>query len=90
VESRTVATAAVVFCGLAVVMRLEGRSDRRRFAVGALCIVMGLVFLLALVVPFLRDFYELAKPNGDIAMAWAISLVLGVGGMLAALRLTGQ
>jgi cation-transporting ATPase E len=90
VESRTVATAAVVFCGLAVVMRLEGRSDRRRFAVGALCILMGLVFLLALVVPFLRDFYELAKPSGDIVMAWAIAVVLGVGGMFAALRLTGQ
>ena len=40
--------------------------------------------------PFLRDFYELAKPSGDIAMAWAIAVVLAVGGMLAALRLTGQ
>ena len=79
-----------VFCGLAVVMRLEGRSDRRRVAVGALCALMGLLFLLALVVPFLRDFYELAKPSGDIAMAWAIAVALGVGGMLGALRLTGQ
>ena len=51
---------------------------------------MALLFLAALFVPFLRDFYELAKPNGDMALAWAIGAVLGVGGMLAAVRLTGQ
>lgn len=90
VESRTVATASTVFCGLAVVMRLEGRSEKRRLAVGGLCLLMGLLFVAAVAIPFLRDFYELAKPSGDIVMAWAIATVLGVGGMLAALRFAGQ
>ena len=47
----------------------------------------GLALRLALAVPFLRDFYELSKPNGDAVAAWAIGSALGIGGMLTALRL---
>jgi cation-transporting ATPase E len=86
-HSRTVATGIVVVCGLAVVMRLESQPGRRRLAVGALCAAMALLFLLALAVPFLRDFYELSAPTGKAVVAWAIGVALGVGGMLGALRL---
>jgi cation-transporting ATPase E len=86
-RSRTVATGIVVACGLAVVMRLESERGRRRLAVGALCAAMALLFLLALVVPFLRDFYELSTPTGEAVAAWAVGVALGVGGMLGALRL---
>ena len=86
-QSRTVATGIVVACGLAVVLRLEGERGRRRLAVAALCAVMALLFLVALFVPFLRDFYELTKPNGEIVAAWAIGAATGIGGMLVALRL---
>lgn len=41
---------------------------------------------LALIIPFLRSFYELSSPTGDTVVAWALGTVLGVGGMLAALR----
>jgi cation-transporting P-type ATPase E len=85
--SRTVATGIVVVCGLAVVMRLEGQGGRRRLAVGGLCAVMALLFGLALVIPFLRDFYELSRPTGEAVVAWALGVALGVGGMLGALRL---
>jgi hypothetical protein len=68
-------------------MRLEGQGGRRRLAVGGLCAAMALLFALALVVPFLRDFYELSKPTGEAVAAWAVGVVLGVGGMLGALRL---
>ena len=71
VRSRSVATGIVVACGLALVMRLEGESGRRRLAVGGLCAAMGLLFLLALFVPFLRDFYELSTPTGEAVIAWA-------------------
>jgi len=84
--SRTVATGIVVACGLAVVMRLEGQGGRRRLAVGGLCAAMALLFGLALVVPFLRDFYELSKPTGEAVVAWAVGAALGIGGMLGALR----
>lgn len=86
-RARTVATGIVVVCGLAVVMRLESEPGRRRLAVGALCAAMGLLFLLALLVPFLRDFYELSTPTGEAVAAWAVGVALGVGGMLGALRL---
>jgi cation-transporting ATPase E len=85
--SRTVATGIVVVCGLAVVMRLEGQGGRRRLAVGGLCAAMALLFGLALVIPFLRDFYELSRPTGEAVAAWALGVALGVGGMLGALRL---
>jgi cation-transporting P-type ATPase E len=85
--SRTVATGIVVVCGLAVVMRLEAQGGRRRLAVGGLCAAMLLLFGFALVVPFLRDFYELSKPTGEAVVAWAVGAALGIAGMLGALRL---
>ena len=48
---------------------------------------MALLFTLALIVPFLRSFYELATPTGDALAAWALGTCLGVGTMLFALRL---
>jgi cation-transporting P-type ATPase E len=89
-QSRTVATGVTVACGLGVVMRLEDQPGPRRLAVACLCALMALIFVLALAVPFLRDFYELTKPNGDIALCWAIGVAIGVCGMLAGLRLAGK
>ena len=86
-RARTVATGIVVVCGLAVVMRLEGASGRRRLAVAGLCALMLALFALALIVPLLRDFYELSPPTGDGVLAWAVGTALGVGSMLGALRL---
>ena len=87
IRSRTVATGIVVVCGLAVVIRLERERGSRRLAVIALCALMALLYALALIIPFLRSFYELTTPTGEEAAAWALGTVLGVGGMLAALRL---
>jgi cation-transporting ATPase E len=87
-ESRTVATGITVICGLAVVVRLEDQPGRRRIAIITLCGAMAGLFVLALAVPALRDFYELTKPSAEIAACWAVGIVLGVGGMLGALRLT--
>jgi magnesium-transporting ATPase (P-type) len=86
-RSRTVATGIVVVCGLAVVMRLETEGGRRRVAVAGLCVLMALLYALALIIPFLRHFYELATPTGNEFAAWALGSVLGAGAMLGALRL---
>jgi cation-transporting P-type ATPase E len=85
--SRTVATGIVVVCGLAVVMRLEPEPGRRRLAIAGLCALMLALFALALVVPFLREFYELTTPTGESIAAWAVGTLMGVGGMLGALHL---
>jgi hypothetical protein len=86
-SSRTVATGIVVVCGLAVVLQLESEGGRRRRAVAGLCALMALVFLLALFVPFLRDFYELTAPTAQSLAAWAIGAAIGVGALIVALRL---
>jgi hypothetical protein len=67
-------------------MRLEDEPGKRRLLVGGLCAVMGLLFLVALFVPFLRDFYELRSPNGEMVLAWAVGAGLGVVAMLAVTR----
>ena len=86
-RSRTVATGIVVVCGLAVVMRLETEGGGRALAVAGLCVLMALLFALALIVPFLRHFYELSTPTGDAVVAWATGTAIGVGSMLVTLRL---
>jgi hypothetical protein len=45
------------------------------------------IFTLALVVPWLREFYELATPTGEMVAAWGLGTLIAVGGMLGALRL---
>ena len=91
-RSRTVATATVVVCGLAVVLQIESEcaGRRRRIAVAGLSALMALLFILALVVPLLRRFYELRPPTLGSAGAWAVGSVVGVGGMVVALRLLSR
>jgi hypothetical protein len=48
---------------------------------------MGLLFALALIIPFLRSFYELTTPTAETVVAWALGTLIGVGTMLGALRL---
>jgi hypothetical protein len=67
-------------------MRLETEGGKRRLAIAGLCAVMALLFAVALLVPFLRDFYELATPTGQALVAWAVGTGFGVGAMLASLR----
>ena len=86
-RSRTVATGIVVVCGLTTVIRLETEPGRRRLAIAGLCALMAMLFALALIVPFLRNFYELATPNKQAVAAWAIGSAIGAGTMLGVLRL---
>lgn len=91
-HSRTVATATVVVCGLAVVLQIESEcaGRRRRIAVAGLSALMALLFVLALVIPLLRRFYELRPPTLGSAGAWAAGSAVGVGGMVVALRLSSR
>jgi hypothetical protein len=68
-------------------MRLETEGGWRRVAVASLCALMAVLYGLALIVPLLRDFYELATPTGDAVVPWALGTILGVGAMFGALRL---
>jgi magnesium-transporting ATPase (P-type) len=87
IRSRTVATGIVVVGGLAAVIRLEHGHGRRRIAVWALSALMLGLFALALGVPWLREFYELARPTGEMIAAWGLGIAIAIGGMLGSLRL---
>ena len=65
----------------------EGADRRRRIFTAGLCAVMALVFAFALIVPGLRHFFELRTVNSKAVGAWAMGSVVGIGGMLLALRL---
>jgi magnesium-transporting ATPase (P-type) len=88
-SSRTVATGIVVVCGLAAVLQIESEcaGTRRRIAVAALCALMAAMFAGALIIPGLKHFYELTSLSGKGAAAWASGAMIGVAGMLMALRL---
>ncbi len=77
-EARSVTAATVVTVGLAIVMVLEDEPGRRRLAVGSLCALMALGFVLVCALPAGRDFFELATPNGEMVAAWAIGAAVAV------------
>jgi cation-transporting ATPase E len=85
-ESRTVTAATVVTAGLAIVIVLEDEPGKRRLAVGALCALMALGFVLVCAIPAGREFFDLATPTGAIVVAWAIGTAIGLALLAVALR----
>jgi cation-transporting P-type ATPase E len=85
-EARTVTAATVVTSGLAIVIVLEDEPGKRRLAVGALCALMALGFVLVCAVPVGREFFELATPTSGIVAAWAIGTAIGLFLLAVALR----
>lgn len=85
-EARTVTAATIVAAGLLVVMVLEDEPGRRRALVGGLCALMAAGFVLALYIPFVSDFFALARSTGAMALAWICGAVAGSILMVAALR----
>lgn len=85
-EARTVTAATIVTAGLLVVMVLEDEPGRRRLLVGALCALMAAAFVLALFIPFVREFFALERPTGAMTLAWAAGAALGSALMFLALR----
>ena len=62
-QSRTAATSTLIVIGLYLVLALEATSRRRARLVGALCACLLAVYVVVLVLPGLRRFFELAVPN---------------------------
>ena len=85
-DSRTVALTTLVVCGLYLVLALEAGGSRTRSAlVGGMCAVMGALYVLALVLPAARTFFELTVPSPGMV---AISILAG-SASIAALALCG-
>ena len=84
-QSRTVATTVVVLTGLYLIIVLEAANWRRGAVVGAMCAGLVALYVLALAVPFTRDFFELAVPGPEVVL---MSLA-GAGIAVLALYLSG-
>jgi len=85
-DSRTVALTTLVVCGLYLVLALEAGGSRKRSAlVGGLCAVMGGFYVVALLLPATRTFFELTVPSpGMVATA-----ILAGSASIGALALCG-
>jgi len=85
-DARTVAVTILVACGLYLVIALEAEGSLRRSTlVGGMCAVLAGVYVLALLLPATRRFFDLTVPDtGMIATA-----ALASAASIAALWLCG-
>jgi cation-transporting P-type ATPase E len=81
VEARTVATTVIVVVGLYLVLALEASGRVRGAAVAALCVALLVVYLLVLLTPGLREFFELAGLDPLIVIISLVGAALAVGGL---------
>jgi cation-transporting ATPase E len=81
VEARTVATTVIVIVGLYLVLALEASGRVRGMAVAALCVGLLVVYVLVLLTPGLREFFELASLDPVIVILSLIGAGLAVSGL---------
>ncbi len=87
VQARTVTASIVATGGLMVVIILEDEPGRRRMMVSGFCALMALAFILANLIPFTRNFFELEPFTGQMVAAWAVGAVLSLILLAATARL---
>jgi magnesium-transporting ATPase (P-type) len=83
--ARTISVTVFVIASLYVVFALEATSFRRAQWVGGLCVGLGVLYVLALAIPFVRDLFELVAPEGEVLGM----IAAGCGVSLAVLTLLG-
>jgi hypothetical protein len=82
IESRTVAITALILVGLFLVLALEGIAYRRGKFIILLCTAMLVTYLVALLLPFTRDFFQLAEPTFTILASGFIGACVAIAGLL--------
>ena len=83
-QSRTAATSTLVVIGLYLVLALEATSTLRARLVGLLCAGLLAVYVVVLLLPGPRRFFELAIPNSGSLLL----IILGAGIAIGFLWLT--
>jgi cation-transporting P-type ATPase E len=87
--SRTVATGIVVTCGLALRDAARGRTGAAALRGRRAVCGDGAAVRARARPPVPARLLRALDPTGEAIVAWAVGVVLGVGGMLGALRLLG-
>lgn len=67
-EARTVAITVVIVLGLYLILVLEATTSRRRTIVELAVVALAGLYVLALALPFARDFFDLATPDLRIVL----------------------
>jgi cation-transporting ATPase E len=67
-EARTVAITVVIVLGLYLILVLEATGLKRRTIVSLAVAALAGLYVLALALPFARDFFDLATPNAEIVL----------------------
>jgi cation-transporting P-type ATPase E len=81
VEARTVATTVLVVVALYLVLALEASGRVRGTAVTMLCVALFALYVLVLLTPSTRDFFELAVLDPVIVAVAAVGAALAVSGL---------
>jgi magnesium-transporting ATPase (P-type) len=85
-DARTVAVTILVACGLYLVLALESEGSRRRSSlVGVMCAVLAGIYVVAILLPAARSFFQLSSL--DVGMV--VTAVLSSAIAIAALALSG-
>ncbi len=92
VQSRTIATTVLVAVGLYLVLSLESTGSLRRSGiVGAMCLALAGAYVVVLLVPSLRHFFQLAAPGGGMLGTAIASAAVAIGALaLAGFGLAGH
>jgi cation-transporting P-type ATPase E len=80
-QARTVATSVLVAAGLYLVIALEAERPGRRHAVELMCALLGGAYVLTLLVPGLRAFFELAVPTLPLLVAALAGASISIGAL---------
>jgi cation-transporting P-type ATPase E len=78
-QSRTAATTALIIIGLYLVLALEATSTIRARLVGTMCGLLFVAYLVVLILPGLRRFFELAIPNPASIVLIAVGCGIAIG-----------
>jgi cation-transporting P-type ATPase E len=81
IEARTVAVSVVVLLGLYLILVLEATGLRRRTIVSLAVAGLGAIYVLALLIPPVRDFFELARPTLAIVLTAICGSALSITGL---------
>ena len=78
IEARTIAITVVIVLGLYLILVLEATGMRRRTLVSLAVAVLGAVYVVALAIPGVRDFFELAHVTPAIVLTAACGSALSI------------
>jgi cation-transporting P-type ATPase E len=81
-DSRTVAVTILVASGLYLVLALESEGSRRRSSlVGVMCAVLAGLYVVAIVLPSTRSFFELSSLDAGMVVTAVLASAIAIGGL---------